>query len=201
MKKFVKGLFITLLAFTMASANIKALEKPEVTNHEKINIYIFRGSGCSHCYDALTYFYGLGDEFKDYFNVVTYEVWNNQENAALGKAVASELKKEFNGVPFIVVGETSFGGFGEETGAEVIKAALKAYQNDKYTDVVAKVQKNKKYDIEDENLEQAAYNEGITNVKPTIVEEKKNSDTAVVLIIFLVIIGGFGALIYSSRKK
>lgn len=201
MKNFLKGVLVTLISFVLIGTNVKAIEKPEVTDHEKINVYIFRGKGCGHCYNAVTYFYGLGDEFKDYFNVVTYEVWYNEGNSSLGKAVANELGKTFSGVPFIVVGDTSFGGFGDGTGAEVIKEALKAYQDKDYKDIVAKVQKSKKFEVKEENLEQAAYSEGITDVEPTIIEEESSNDTAVVIIIFAVLLGGFGALIYSSRKK
>lgn len=201
MKNVLKGLLVTLISFVLINANVNALEKPKVTDHEKINIYIFRGNGCGHCHNAVTYFYGLGDEFKDYFNVVLYEVWYNEANSSLGKAVANELGKTFSGVPFIVVGDTSFGGFGDGTGLEIIEEALDAYQDDKYTDIVAKVQKSKKYEVTQENIDQAAYSEGITDVEPTIIEEESSNDTIVVSIIFLVFIGGFGALIYSSRKK
>ncbi|MBQ4583763.1 MAG: hypothetical protein IJA94_02625 [Bacilli bacterium] len=201
MKNVLKGLLVTLISFVLINANVNAIEKPEVTDHEKINVYIFRGNGCGHCHNAVTYFYGLGDEFKDYFNVVLYEVWYNEANASLGKAVATELGKTFSGVPFIVVGDTSFGGFGEGTGLEIIEEALESYQDDKYKDIVAKVQKSKKFDIKEETIEEAAYNEGITDVEPTIIEEESSNDTVVVIVIFLVFIGGFGALIYSSRKK
>lgn len=201
MKKFLKGLLVTLVSFVLIGTNVSALEKPEVTDHEKINVYIFRGNGCGHCRNAVTYFYGLGKEFDDYFNVVLYEVWYNGENSLLGKAVATELGKTFSGVPFIVVGNTSFGGFGETTGESVVKKALEAYQDEKYTDIVAKVQKSKKYDIVEESIEEAAYSEGITDVEPTIIEEENSNDTAIVIVIFAVIFAGFGALIYSSRKK
>ncbi|MBQ9833786.1 MAG: hypothetical protein IJO33_01180 [Bacilli bacterium] len=201
MKRFFKLLLVALVSFVLIGTNVNAIEKPKVTDHEKVNVYIFRGNGCGHCHNAVTYFYGLGDEFKDYFNVVLYEVWYNEGNSSLGKAVATELGKTFSGVPFIVVGDTSFGGFGDSTGLEIIEEALDAYQDDKYIDIVAKVQKSKNFDIKEETIEEVAYSEGITDVEPTIVEEESSNDTIVVIVILLVIIGGFGALIYSSRKK
>ena len=200
MKKFLGVMIVTLTAlFLVGSAS--AIEKPKVTDHEKINVYIFRGSGCSHCYDALTYLYGLDGEYDDYFKVVTYEVWGNQNNSALAKAVAAKLGDEFGGVPYIVIGNKSFAGFGSSTGTEIIETALEAYKNKKYKDVVASVIKSGNYDVVSQALSEAAYEEGITEVVPPKVEEEKKDDTWVVLAVFVVIIGGFGALIYSSRKK
>ena len=200
MKKFLGVMIVTLTAlFLVGSAS--AIEKPKVTDHEKINVYIFRGSGCSHCYDALTYLYGLDGEYDDYFKVVTYEVWGNQNNSALAKAVAAKLGDEFGGVPYIVIGNKSFAGFGSSTGTEIIETALEAYKNKKYKDVVASVIKSGNYDVVSQTLSEAAYEEGITEVVPPKVEEEKKDDTWIVLAVFVVIIGGFGALIYSSRKK
>ncbi len=200
MKKFLGVMIVTLTAlFLVGSAS--AIEKPKVTDHEKINVYIFRGSGCSHCYDALTFLYGLDGEYDDYFKVVTYEVWGNQNNSALAKAVATKLGDEFGGVPYIVIGNKSFAGFGSSTGTEIIETALEAYKNKKYKDVVASVIKSGNYDVVSQALSEAAYEEGITEVVPPKVEEEKKDDTWVVLAVFVVIIGGFGALIYSSRKK
>ena len=200
MKKFL-GLIIATIAALLFIGNANAIEKPEVTDHEKINVYIFRGSGCSHCYDALTFLYGLNGEYDDYINVVTYEVWSNQNNSALAKAVAAKLGDEFSGVPYIVIGSKSFSGFGNSTGTEMIETALDYYKSKKYKDVVASVVKAGDYNEVSQSLAEAAYEEGITEVAPTKVEEEKSDDTWVILAVFVVIIGGFGALVYSSRKK
>ena len=127
--KRVFGICLALLASFVLIGNAKAIEKPKVTDHEKI--YIFRGSGCPHCYDALNFLYGLDGEYDDYINVVTFEVWENQNNAKLAKAVAAKLNDEFGGVPYIVVGDKTFAGFGSSTGTELIETALDAYQSKK----------------------------------------------------------------------
>ena len=200
MKKFLQVLLFVLVSFIFVGC-VHAIEKPEITDHEKINVYIFRGSGCGHCYDALTFLYGLDGEYDDYFNVVAYEVWNNQNNSTLAKDVAAKLGDTMSGVPYIVVGDKSFAGFGSSTGTDIIETALKAYKNKKYKDVVASVLKSKDYEEEAETLSQAAYAEGITEVVPTQIEDEEKDDTLIILAVFVVIIGGFGALIYSSRKK
>ena len=200
MKKLF-GFFLALLASFILIGSASALEKPKVTDHEKINVYIFRGSGCSHCYDALNFLFGLNGEYDDYINVVTYEVWYNSNNSTLAKAVASKLGDEMGGVPYIVVGEKSFAGFGSSTGTEILETAFDYYQSKKYKDVVASVIKSGNYNEESQTLAEAAYAEGITEVVPPQIEEEDKDDTWIVLAVFVVIIGGFGALIYSSRKK
>ena len=200
MKK-VFGLCLALLASFILIGSASAIDKPKVTDHEKINVYIFRGSGCSHCYDALSFLFGLDGEYDDYMNVVTYEVWNNQNNSALAKDVAAKLGDQMGGVPYIVVGEKSFAGFGTDTGDAIIETALDYYQSKKYKDVVASVIKAGSYGEESQTLDEAAYAEGITQDVPSQKEEEDKDDTWVILAVFVVIIGGFGALIYSSRKK
>lgn len=200
MKKFLGLVLASLSALFLVNTAV-AIEKPEVTDHAKINVYIFRGSGCSHCYDALNFLYGLDGEYDDYFKVVTYEVWQDSNNAALAKDVANKLGAEFGGVPYIVIGDKSFAGFGEDTGVNIINTALDFYKSKDYKDVVASVLKSKDYDATSETLEAAAYSEGITEVVPPEIKEEKKNDTWVIVAVFVVIIGGFGALIYSSRKK
>ena len=117
--KRIFGLFLALVAALFLVNNASAIEKPEVTDHEKIKVYIFRGSGCSHCHDALTFLYGLDGEYDDYFTVVSYEVWGNENNATLAQDVAAKLGDKFGGVPYIVVGSKSFAGSTFSKGREM----------------------------------------------------------------------------------
>ena len=80
MKKFIV-LFIGVITLLFAT-NVKAskIELPKKTDHEKVKVYLFRGAGCSHCYDFLTYFADKYETYDDYFEIVTYESWNNSTN-------------------------------------------------------------------------------------------------------------------------
>ena len=82
MKKVISSLVVILMSLFMIT-NVKAIEKPKVTDHEKVTIYIFRGHGCSACRNAINYFSSLGNEYDDYFEVVTYETWENSNNKQL----------------------------------------------------------------------------------------------------------------------
>ena len=135
MKKFIV-LFIGVITLLFAT-NVKAskIELPEKTDHEKVKVYLFRGEGCSHCYDFLTYFADKYETYDDYFEIVTYESWNNSTNQNLMFAVKKIVGEEENGaVPFIVVGDDyHLLGFGDDSGEEIINAALEAYQDKKNT--------------------------------------------------------------------
>ena len=98
--------------------NVNALTKPDINSGEKVTIYLFEGDGCTFCTKAITYFAGIGDEYKDYFDIMAYEVWYNSENAALLEEVKKELDREdTKGVPFIMIGrDFQLVGFDESRG-------------------------------------------------------------------------------------
>src|SRR5574344_610722 len=60
----------------------------------KANIYIFRGNGCPHCQELLTYLESIVDTEGSKFNVETFEVWNNEANADLMEKVAKAYGEE-----------------------------------------------------------------------------------------------------------
>ena len=141
MKKVL--LFIITMLFAIPVANATVITKPQVTNHEKVTIYLFWASWCPHCHDFLEYFSDKYDEYRDYFEIVTYQLdtdyeINNLENNNLLDAVRKEVGYDGSGIPFIIVGNWYQVGFGSD-GSNIIEEALKAYQSSKYTDVVKKV--------------------------------------------------------------
>ncbi|MBE6157025.1 MAG: hypothetical protein E7161_04720 [Firmicutes bacterium] len=199
MKKVILSTIAIMLMFVMMPF-VRAIEKPEVTDHEKVTIYIFRGEGCGHCQNAISYFYSLGDEYADYLEVKAYEVWKNANNASLAKDVAAEVGTSFTGgVPLIVVGEKYVGGFGEGTGAELIQYALDYYQDEEYRDVVEEKLANKSYDETVETIAEAAISEGLIGGNAATQETGKY-DTLIIIGIFVVLIGGFAGLVIAGKK-
>ena len=164
MKKFLKVLIIALvmlMPLTFASAKKAKTTTAESipTNGTPVNLYVFYGSGCSHCADLHTYLSELATdkEYNYMFEVVDYEVWSDKTNATLMQNVAKELNTTASGVPFYVVGDYYSSGFPnisstdeavQATVKEVtdeLKAAIKkAYtesnkENGSYKDIVASV--------------------------------------------------------------
>ena len=115
---------------------------------EKINVYLFRGEGCPHCEEAITWFNNTlskDKEYSEYYNLVQYEVWYDEDNNKLMSSVAKELGTQASGVPFIVVGEKYFSGFSASESPKALKEAIKeAYNNADYKDVVELVKNGDK---------------------------------------------------------
>ncbi len=170
MKKF-RNLLLILAVLVLLPLNVFA--------DEKINVYIFRGEGCGYCAKALTFFSELSsdEEYKNYFNLVENEVWNDKDNATKMQSVADYFGEKVNGVPYIIIADKTFQGFTEDY-EEDIKSAIKtAYENNqdgKYQDIVASI------------LDGTA-----------VAKEDKNSAVAIVIII--AVIAGICFLIYMAR--
>lgn len=132
MKK-IKTLLVLLALFFMGY-NVN-----NVNAKEKVNVYLFYGDGCPYCESAMEYFDGMDDEYKDKMELVKYEVWNDQDNAALLESVGTELGEKISGVPFIVIGDKTFAGYSEEFNKDIEKAIDKFYEEDNAYDVMDNV--------------------------------------------------------------
>lgn len=168
MKSLKRFLVIAAVLF-MAPMLVCADDMPEA-NREKVNLYIFRGEGCPHCEEALEFIDGLDEEYKNYFNLVQYEVWYNSSNKTKMQKVANYFGDSLNGVPYIIVGNYRFtNGFGAASDGETLKEQIKtAYYDDNYEDLVAKALENK-------------------------------SDLGFIIVLSVVVIGGIAFVIFMSR--
>ena len=211
MKKYL--LIVMAVVSFMFITSVEAKTKlPDKTDHEKVTVYLFRGHGCSHCRDFLTYFISKYEKYQDYFEIVAYESWEDEANQKLMLAVKKLVgESEDASVPFIVIGnDYKLMGFGANSGEEIIKAALKAYQDENYTDIVKKAIEDNNLTPTAETIAQAANDEGIsvkeeyttTDINNNYSNQKaeKKSDGVIVGIVFAVILLGFGGLVFISRK-
>lgn len=203
MKKIIA--FVLSLTLLLTLTNVKAetlnLDKPEVTGRAKINIYLFRGEGCSHCYDFLTYFYKNRNDLQEYFdkyvNIVAFETWKDTANQALRAKVNErfEIKdteddKRESAVPLVIVGDWYDFGFGDSSAQEIMEKAIEAYQNEDYVDEVNKIIKDNDLETNPETLEEACKKEGIIS-----------NSGMVIGVIFGVLLLGLGAVIVLANKK
>ena len=97
---------------------------------EKINVYFFWGNGCQHCEALISYLNTLPEEYDNYFDLYTLEVWYNEDNSMLMTELGNYLGQEINGVPCLIIGDPVFIGFSEEN-KEAIKDAIKKAYNKK----------------------------------------------------------------------
>ena len=182
MKK-AKYLFLLLvMLFIPVITNVFAddVEVTEETTKEKINFYLFRGEGCPHCAEAEEWLDTLAEdeEFSNYYNLVDYEVWYDEENEELMEKVGKKLNTDVSGVPFIVIGEHYFSGFASSMVDEIKEAIVEEYNNENYVDIVREVL--------DENLSSA--------------NEKKNIVIPVIIVSAVALISVIGLVFFTKEK-
>ena len=158
------------------------------SNDGKVNIYLFRGQGCAHCKHFLQFVSDtLVKEYGDYFNLVSYETWHNDDNNHLMEEVKKELSVESPGVPFIVIGDKFFVGYGEARNEAIINLIKSEYENSERVDLVRNI-------ISDDSSNgnaSANYNENDKNSSNTLSEDSNHSsgiDMEIVVIIGIIII-------------
>lgn len=115
----------------------------DVNTNKKVTLYLFRGSGCPHCEEAIEFLESIIDDYP-YLEVQTLEVWHNKNNKELMDAVAENLDIEVSSsVPLIVIGsEYARRGFADGMENTIKNQIEKAYQSALYKDIVAEVLEN-----------------------------------------------------------
>ena len=163
---------------------VKTLKEADLSEYkesdDKVNVYIFRGSTCSHCLDAVAHFASIAKDEGKYFNVKTYEVWSNSDNNDLMNDAANEIgDSEVSGVPYIVIGKKSWSGYAASYDDEMMKEIKSEYNKDK----------SKRYDVI------KAVNGEATGEKSSIAGD------VISVIIIIAVIGLITFGIISARKK
>lgn len=188
--KYIKYLVVLLAIFLVLPFGVFAEDENNTTSEsettvsnddKKVNLYLFRGEGCPHCAEAEEWFDSIKGEYGDYFKVVDYEVWNDEDNAKLMEKVAKLRNEDVSGVPYIIIGDKSWNGFDESYEDEMIKQIKSVYSQDV----------SKRYDIMN------YVNDSSSNSKT----KKSSSSDVLALIIILIVAGGAGYGIYYARKS
>lgn len=96
-------------------------------NKDAITIYLFRGKGCGYCRSFLEFMNSITEEYGKYFNMVTYEVWNDTNNALLLEEVSNYLDNPASGVPYIIIGDKVFPGYASEYDDSIKEEIIKLY--------------------------------------------------------------------------
>ncbi len=211
MRKFLKvtiALILMLCMINKVSAESLNITKPQVTDHEKVKVYIFRGDGCPHCEDFLNYFNVHIHEFSDYFEIVAFESWEDPANIKLKDAVNDLFEvesKRAKSVPLIIVGEWHTFGFSEALGETIINKALEEYQNANYVDVLDNLIVAKGLESNPETLKEACEKENIKVIESQeeVAKEEQatnNKNGLFLVIVFVVLIGTIGFGVFIAKK-
>ena len=125
--------------------------EPNVTDYKegnnKINIYLFTGKGCEHCINFLNFLNDISPEYSQYFNVISFEIYGDSNNATLLKTLARTIAVSDDGVPFIFIGDKYFNGYSEEYNEDIKTAIKETYDTEiaYRTDIVRAFEKETGY--------------------------------------------------------
>lgn len=193
--KSLKIIFILLVALLLPivafaedeDTDAATTEDGEVVIAEEesneVNVYFFRGEGCSHCAEAEAWFESIEEEYGSKFKIVDYETWYNSENAELMQKVAEARGETAEGVPYIIVGNKSWNGFAEDYADEILAQIESEFE----TNV------DERYDI-------MKLMETGGNAKVDDKDDKKSND-ALSLIIILVAVGAICFGVYKASNS
>ena len=133
---------------TLADEQIKASFSNYEESKDKITIYMFRGKGCDFCRAFLNYLNSITNDYGKYFNLESYEVWNDVNNSNMLNTVAEFLG--YNpygsnfGVPFIIIGNKVFPGYNESFDDEIKETIVNLYNSKEKYDIFAEINKETK---------------------------------------------------------
>ena len=197
MKKFLLTILVALSIVLIPNVSAK-INVPEKTDHEKVKVYLFWSSTCKNCHNLISYFGDKYDAYEDYFEIVTYQVNTDKANSELSNAIAEDVKEDPGYIPLVIIGNTYHVlGWQDSLGETIINEALKAYQDENYTDIVAKKIEDKQLTVTEKTFKDACSVAGITFKG----SKESKTDGIVIGIVFGVLILGFAGLIVLSRKK
>ena len=128
---------------TLESESITPLFEDYEETDDQITIYFFRGQGCSHCYELLNFLNSIVDEYGYMFKLRSYEVWYNSDNSEIKDEVVNFFNLDASGVPLLVIGESTFYGFSEESEEKIITAIENEYNSEERYDVFEKMEEKK----------------------------------------------------------
>lgn len=198
----MKKLFILLIGIaSLFLVNVEAkIELPEKTGHEKVTMYLFYSKTCPHCHDFINYFQNnYEEEYEDYFEIVAYEAGSG-DNGALFQKVSEYYGNNTGGqIPYIIIGDYAELGFSDSNGTKLIEKALEQYKKSDYKDIVDGFKKDAG-ELKAETLQDAARTAGLKVINNKS-DKDKVSDGVIIAVIFVVVIGGLGGLIYIARKN
>ena len=159
---------------TLKEEQIEVLFDNYSETNEQVTVYLFRGSGCTHCHDFLDYLNEFAIENGKLFKLRSFEVYDNPDNSNLKKKVANYFGDKSNGVPYIIIGKETFYGFAKSDADEISAAIRKEYEA------------SERFDIFDELYKEKTTS---TTTKKVSKEKNENSFLAIIIMIVAIVVG------------
>lgn len=160
---------------------------------------MFWSSTCHNCHNLIEYFSNKYNIYEDYFEIVTYQTNNDKVNSTLSNDIAKQVGEDPGYVPLVVIGDTYHVlGWDESVGKRIIDEALKAYQDENYTDIVAEKIKKDNLEVTEKTFTDACSTAGITCKGGSLTS---SSDGIIIGVVFGILIIGFTGIVIYSKKK
>ena len=139
----------TNLVETLEAEEIELKNKDYKEDPKQAIIYMFRGQGCGHCQEFLSFLSDLTEEFGEYFRLVAFETWQDSTNSELMKETAESLGEEASGVPYIIIGDKTFAGYASTYDEQIKSAIMDLYNTDveKRIDIFANKKEPKDHSV------------------------------------------------------
>ena len=134
----IKYVIFSLFLFMIAICNIKAEDN-------LVNLYLFYSKTCPHCEEEIKMLDSIKDDYKN-LRIYKYEL-SEDNNSEIFKNVATLFDLNVSGVPFTIIGEKTFIGYGENSKKTII-GCIEYYSKHGYVDKVGQY-----YYIEENNNE------------------------------------------------
>ncbi len=213
MKKFLTVFLLCAFLFPMtAFAETTALNLPDTLkddeiepsyssyseSDEKATIYLFRGKGCGYCHALLTFLDSITDEYGQYFNLKSYEVWYNEDNSNLLSTVSNYLGQPAGGVPYFVIGDKVFAGYSNNYDNDIKSAIVDLYNtpaSERY-DVLKKIDEEGYVYVPTNDTSEGDSTDGATSYS-----EESSGETSDAIWTFLFVAAGTGTIILYDYKK
>lgn len=202
MNKILKSLLIMVLTFTFVITTVSAAKESDdkvttnsTTEKSKVNLYLFRRTGCPHCQDELVYLDKIINKYKSKINIIVYDVTAGG-NSKLIEDVANTLKYQVNGVPFTLIGSQYLEGFGEGLEGK-LKDLIETGYDKQEEDIVESLLDENIYS----NLIKTDLYDAMKEENLEITSKKSKQNNLIPILVFGSIIIGLGSLVYYSRKK
>ena len=141
----------TNLVETLEAEKIELKNKDYTENSKQAIIYLFRGQGGGHCQEFLAFLSDLTEDenYGDKFRLVAFETWQDSANKDLMDEVAESFGEEASGVPYIIIGDKTFGGYASDYDEQIKAAIMDLYDTDveKRADIFANKKEPKDHSV------------------------------------------------------
>ena len=104
-------------------------------NDNQITIYLFRGKGCGYCRSFLSFLNSITNEYGQYFKLVSFETWYDEDNSKLLSTISSFMGEQAGGVPYIIIGDQVFPGYADSYDDSIKSAITSLYESKERYDV------------------------------------------------------------------